>query len=134
MELERGAIFAVSLSPDGRWIAYGRPKGEFKQQTREIAIVSIEGGPPMHTLSPPSPNSFLLGWSPDSQSLLMGDGALAQNLYQLPLAGGAPVQMTHFDSEPLWITAAAYSRDGKKIAITRQRANTTDAVLFTGFR
>jgi YD repeat-containing protein len=44
------------------------------------------------------------------------------------------VQLTHFDSEPGVVTAYAWSRDGKKIAITRSRYNDTDVVLFTGFR
>jgi hypothetical protein len=51
-----------------------------------------------------------------------------------PLSGGAPVQLTHFDSEPALIRAYAWSRDGKKFAITRARYNDTDVVMFSGFR
>jgi hypothetical protein len=32
------------------------------------------------------------------------------------------------------VAAYAWSRDGKKIAITRARYNNTDAVLFSGFK
>jgi len=50
------------------------------------------------------------------------------------LAGGPPVQLTHFDSEPALIPSSAWSRDGKKFAITRARYNDTDVVMFSGFR
>ncbi|HTA23825.1 MAG TPA: hypothetical protein VK763_09845 [Terriglobales bacterium] len=43
----------------------------------------------------------------------------AANLYMQPLGGGPAVQLTHFESEPSAILAYAWSRDGKKIAITR---------------
>ena len=56
------------------------------------------------------------------------------NVYMQPLAGGAPVQLTHFDSEPAVVSAYAWSRDGKKFAITRARYNDTDVVMFSGFR
>jgi hypothetical protein len=51
-----------------------------------------------------------------------------------PLAGGAPVQSTHFDAEPALVAAYTWSRDGKKIAIARARYNDSDVVMFTGFR
>jgi len=51
-----------------------------------------------------------------------------------PLAGGTLVQLTHFDSEPALISAYAWSRDGKKFAVTRARYNDTDVVMFSGFR
>jgi len=51
-----------------------------------------------------------------------------------PLTGGSPVQLTHFDAEPSAIVAYAWSRDGKKFAITRARYDDTDVVMFSGFR
>jgi hypothetical protein len=51
-----------------------------------------------------------------------------------PRAGGTAVQLTHFDSEPAVVAAYAWSRDGKKLAVTRARYNDTDVVMFTGFR
>ena len=40
----------------------------------------------------------------------------------------------HFDDEPSAIVAYAWSRDGKKIAITRARFYDSDVVLFTELR
>jgi hypothetical protein len=51
-----------------------------------------------------------------------------------PLTSGPRVQLTHFDSEPAVVEAYAWSRDGKKFAVTRGRYNDTDVVLFSGFR
>jgi hypothetical protein len=56
------------------------------------------------------------------------------NVYMQPLAGGAPVQLTHLNSDPARVFAYAWSRDGKKFAITRARYNDTDVVMFSGFR
>jgi hypothetical protein len=58
----------------------------------------------------------------------------AESVASLPLSGGAPVQLTHFNSEAVFVPAYAWSRDGKKFAVTRARYNDTDVVLFSGFR
>lgn len=63
-----------------------------------------------------------------------GFQGLIGGCFRMPLAGGAPVQLTHFDSEPLLVGAVAWSRDGKKVAISRRRFNTTDAVMISNFR
>ena len=81
------------------------------------------------------PGDSLQTWMPDGQALLITRNiATGRSLFRLPLAGNDALQMTHFDSEPLRVDYAAFSRDGKKVAITRQRYNTTDAVMFTNFR
>lgn len=48
------------------------------------------------------------------------------NLWQQPLGGGNPVQLTHFTSEK--ILDSAYSPDGKKLAVVRGHVE-SDAVL-----
>ena len=52
----------------------------------------------------------------------------------LPFAGGPPVKLTSFSSEPGIVAAYAWSPDGKKFVITRARYNDTDVVMFTGFK
>jgi eukaryotic-like serine/threonine-protein kinase len=134
VQLATGAVFNPHVSPDGKFVIYGHVIGEGAKQKREFVIQSIEGGAPARVLSPAA-MMYQFGWFPDGQALMVvQDTGLARNLFRLPLAGGDPVQLTHFDSEPLLVSAAAWSRDGKKLAITRQRRNTTDAVMFTNFR
>jgi Tol biopolymer transport system component len=140
VELASGAVYLPAVSPDGKLVVYERLIGEGAKQKREFVIQSIEGGAPIRVLSPSATMQFAttmqpFGWFPDGRALVVvQDTGLAQNLFRLPLAGGDLVQLTHFDSEPLLVRAAAWSRDGKKLAITRQRRNTTDAVMFTNFR
>jgi hypothetical protein len=57
-----------------------------------------------------------------------------QNVYMQPLAGGAAVQLTHFNSEPGLVLDYAWSRHGKKFAISRARYSDADVVMFSGFR
>lgn len=54
------------------------------------------------------------------------------DLFLQPLPSGKPLRLMHFSEEPSDIVAYAWSRDGKKIAITRARYNNSDVVLFTG--
>ena len=102
VELASGVVSNPWLSPDGKLVAYNQVEGEGAKQKRQFVIQSIEGGPPVRTIAPPAPTSSLAGWTPDSQSLLLTQATgLVLNVFRLPLAGGAPVQLTHFDSEPL---------------------------------
>jgi len=134
VELASGAVSHPRLSPDGKLVVYERLTEEGVKQKREFVIQSIEGGALVRVLSPTA-KMQLFDWCPDGQALMVvQDTGAAKNLFRLPLAGGDPVQLTHFDSEPLVISAVAWSHDGKKLAITRRRSNTTDAVMFTNFR
>jgi Tol biopolymer transport system component len=134
VELASGEVVRPFVSPDGKFVVYGRYIGEGANYRREWVIQSIEGGAPVRVLSPTAAMKQY-GWSPDGQGLMViQDTGVARDLFRLPLAGGDPIQLTHFDSEPLLVSAVAWSRDGKKLAIMRQRRNTTDAVMFTNFR
>jgi len=76
-----------------------------------------------------------LGWTPDGHALTyVHTVGSASHLYMQPLGGGAPIQLTHFETEPSSIVAYVWSKDGKKFALTRARYNDTDVVMFSGFR
>ena len=55
-------------------------------------------------------------------------------LYMQRLSGGPPIRLTNIDSEPLQVVQYVWSRDGTKLAITRQRYRDTDVVAFSNFR
>jgi Tol biopolymer transport system component len=100
-------------------------------------VQRLEGGAPLQEIEVPSTYTwYRLGWTPDGHALtyMHYTTGNTQNVYMQPLAGGAPVQLTHFNSEPGMVLAYAWSRDGKKIAISRGRYNDTDVVMFSGFR
>ena len=137
VELAKGQVFGPVVSPDGTSVAYRRTDGQGANAKSKFIVQRLEGGPPLQEIElPPAYNAFLPGWAPDGHALTYVHNTTGntQNVYMQPLAGGPPVQLTHFDSEPAVVAAYAWSRDGKKFAITRARYNDSDVVMFTGFR
>jgi eukaryotic-like serine/threonine-protein kinase len=136
VELARGTRFDPPVSPDGRLIAYGRTDGQGASAKSKIVVQRLEDGAILNEIKADPVNFHHLGWTPDSHALtyVQNTTGSTQNLYLQPLAGGAPLQLTHFDSEPGVVAAYAWSRDGTKIAITRARYNDTDVVMFSGFK
>jgi eukaryotic-like serine/threonine-protein kinase len=127
------------VSPDGALVAYVRTDGQGVNAKTKFIVQKLEGGAPIHEIEKPAASSWQwwqLEWTPDGRALTYVQHTTGNttNLYMLPLAGGPPVQLTHFDSEPALVYAYAWSRDGKKFAVTRARYNDTDAVMFSGFR
>jgi len=137
VELAQGTDFSPLLSPDGRLIAYARTEGQGARAKSKIVVQRIEDATIVKEMEiPPTFGWHKLGWAPDGNALTFVHNTTGsvQNVYLQPLAGGPPVQLTHFDSEPGLVAAYAWSRDGKKFALTRARYNDTDVVMFSGFR
>ena len=137
VELAHGSVFAPTVSPDGALVAYGRIDGQGASAKSKLIIQKLEGGAIVQEIAVPSTyNFYRLGWTPDGHAITYVHNTTGNttNVYMQPLAGGAPVQLTHFDAEPAVVAAYAWSRDGKKFAITRARYNDTDVVMFSGFR
>jgi Tol biopolymer transport system component len=135
-ELAQGSVTSPVVSPDGALIAYGRSERHGTDARWKFVVQRVGGGPPVKQIEvPPTHNWQKLGWTPDGSALsyVHNTTGNTQNLYMQPLAGGAPVQLTHFDSELGSIPDYAWSRDGKKLAITRARYNDSDVVIFQGF-
>jgi len=137
VELARGTAFSPPVSPDGRLIAYGRVDGQGASAKSKIVVQSLEDSSFVKEMDLPSTYEWhRLGWAPDGKALtfIHNTTATVQNVYLQSLSGGAPVQLTHFDSEPGLVSAYAWSNDGKKFAVTRARYNDTDVVMFGGFK
>jgi serine/threonine protein kinase/Tol biopolymer transport system component len=137
VELAKGRVSSPAVSPDGTLVAYGRTEGQGASAKSKFVLQKVEGGAPVREIEVPSTYNWLyLGWTPDGHALTYVHNTTGntQNVYMQPLAGGEPVQLTHFDSEPASVVAYAWSRDGKKFAVTRARYNDTDVVMFSGFR
>jgi serine/threonine protein kinase len=143
VELFRGTIAAPpAVSPDGSRVAYGKIDGQGAGAKSKIVVQTLGSGanvaglPAQEIEMPSTSNWQRLGWTPDGRALTYVKNTTGnrENLYMQPLDGGAPVQLTHFDSEPALVASYAWSRDGKKLAITRARYNDTDVVMFSGFR
>jgi Tol biopolymer transport system component len=123
----------ASLSPDEKRLVYfqfGGPDGEHKVS---IVIKNLDGRG--ETSLPSSGVVNRPDWASDGKALVVNKHTGAgTNLFYQPLDGSAPTQITHFDTEPLWIAAYSFSPDGKQIAITRARVNDSDLVMFSNFR
>ena len=137
VELAHGSVSSPAVSPDGTLVAYGRVDGQGARAKSKFVVQKLEGGVPIQEIEVPSTYNWqALGWTLDGHALTYVNNTTGNttNVYMQPLAGGAPVQLTHFDSEPAVVAAYAWSRDGKKFAITRARYNDADVVMFSGFR
>jgi len=108
------------VSPDGTLLActYGMP-----EPFASLAILPIAGGKP--TVLPL--NGCIYRWSPDGKSIVfVKDDGKKENLYQVPLGGGAAKPLTNFTDGS--IANFAWSPDGKRIVLTHY-LQTRDVVL-----
>ena len=135
VELARGTITSAPAVSRNGLITFGKIEGQGAAAKSKFVVQKLEAGPPVQEIEAPSSFSQV-GWTPDGRTITYVHNTTGntQNVYMQPLAGGAPAQLTHFDSEPAVVSAYAWSQDGKKFAITRSRYNDTDVVMYSGFR
>ncbi|MDE3165356.1 MAG: PD40 domain-containing protein, partial [Acidobacteriota bacterium] len=110
------------ISPDGKFVLVSDGK-------TKVTILPAGGGPPVQTLEgiPALGLWGVVHWSPNGKALLYGKTvAGVTNIWQQPLNGGEPKQLTAFASQR--ITAFDISRDGKRLVLARGTAR-SDVVL-----
>jgi eukaryotic-like serine/threonine-protein kinase len=118
------------ISPDGKFVAYDLQEGSPVPQAK-FAVIPAGGGSPVHVFPRPSGSGWA-HWSPDGnglQYMLTRKGAT--NIWEQPLAGGEPHQVTDFTSGRIF--AFSWSRDGKQLFVARG-SETSDVVLISNFR
>jgi hypothetical protein len=109
-------VYRARVAADGRSVAaFWQPS----EGSWEIGLISPEGG--LTRRRPLPPGTDIVG------GLRLTDDGLAvdlvrvernvNNLWRVPLDGGAPIQLTHFESDH--IRGFDWSRDGRLLAIIR---------------
>lgn len=132
-----GRSGSAVISPDGTKIALtqGGSRGSYSG----IVVIPFAGGPPISSFnfperedSPGGGDYGIIRWTPDGRAIAFVRDVKGQsNIWTQPLDGSAPKQLTHF--KDLGIRNFAWSRDGKKLAVTRG-SSTRDVVLIKNFR
>ena len=120
----------AAISPDGKLVALRY----FDEQANanRIAVLPFAGGAPIKTLEASAGfRDVGLGWTADSRAIIYadarGDGEnSADNIWSVPIAGGASKQLTNFTSGLIF--AFRVSQDGKQIALSRG-TQTDDVIL-----
>jgi serine/threonine protein kinase/dipeptidyl aminopeptidase/acylaminoacyl peptidase len=113
------------VSPDGKWVACYL---EDPVLGKGLAIVPRDGSAPP-TILLPSVTPF--HWAPNGKSLTIVQTTAngVSNLWNLPVEGGAPVPLTHFDDQT--IIGLAWSPSGQQLACLRETVG-SDVALFNG--
>jgi WD40-like Beta Propeller Repeat len=122
-EVARGALGAISLSPDGRWIA--AQKSDRSTRSQAIVLIPIAGGDTRELFRAAAPASLAvqlsgLPWTPDSRGLIVRKRPApnSMELWLVPIADAAARKLDVDVSR--WATGnrglIALSPDGRHIA------------------
>jgi Tol biopolymer transport system component len=115
------------ISPDGKYIAC--LYREVSLPAPKLAVIPISGGGPEKLLDLQSP-AAALRWSSDGKGLTYARTvAGVANIWNQPITGAAPQQLTHFTSDLLF--SVDWSRDGKWLVYSQGR-RTRDVILLSG--
>ncbi|HST53539.1 MAG TPA: winged helix-turn-helix domain-containing protein [Pyrinomonadaceae bacterium] len=133
VRLSDGETLRPRISPDGKLLAFLNLN---EQKRNQLKVIPLDGdGDKSLSKSFDLPDAIYdmaFRWSPDGHALMyvVTKGGVS-NLWRQPLDGGAPKQITNFNSERIW--DFAYSRDGRQLALARGET-TRDAVLISDVR
>ena len=120
----------LQISPDGTMVAV-HLWGKTASSPSVLAAIPAQGGKPLYQFDAP-PVMFFLSWAPDSKAFhyaLVRNGV--GNLWEQPLKGGPPRQLTHFNAN--WIMDYSWSSNGKQVVFARGQQN-SNVVLISNFQ
>ena len=117
-------------SPDGKRVLYVSQAHQGATVQSKFVVASAADGTTLYSLDVPygaqSPR-----FTPDGKAIaFLLTRNRATNIWEQPLAGGTPVQLTKFPSEQMF--AFAWSANGKQLAFSRGQ-NKTDVVMMSNF-
>ena len=116
---------SVTVSPDGGSIAF---TAQAKDGRSSLVVCSLPGCSSPRAIGA-ARFEAALAWTPDGHGVAYANDG---NVWVQPLSGGDPRQLTRF-TDNRFIGSFAWSRDGKRLAITRSTTS-HDIVLFKGLK
>jgi hypothetical protein len=104
------------VSPDGKSVLLGL-WGETPSSPNRLGVKDLQSGALLQTFPEP-PAMVTFRWAPDGRAIqyALTRGGVG-NIWEQPLSGGAPEQITHFENEQ--IQDFNWSKDGKQLLIAR---------------
>jgi len=124
-----GITGALDVSPNGKLLSY--TFSQYRPSAWKLAILSASGGPVIRIFDVPG-GTDRVRWSPAGTSLqylVTQNGAT--NIWEQPLAGGKPKQLTKFTSGRIF--DFNWSSDHRRLLLTRGDV-TSDVVLLSNLR
>jgi serine/threonine protein kinase/Tol biopolymer transport system component len=122
--------FLVRVSPDGNQVAFGYQEGS-PVPVVKLGTVAATGGT-FQFISQVPIGARTVRWAPSGKALqyrLTRNGA--SNIWEQPLAGGEPHQITKFSSGLIF--DFAWSRDSKQLVLAKGN-ETSDVILISNFK
>ena len=129
----------LAISPEGKRVAYVaapetpvvNPSSPSGSQPNQLQVIAFDGGTLMRQFDWPA-SAWRPRWAPRGDAIdyiLTRNGV--SNIWQQNLSGGAPKQITNFESGQIF--DFDWSRDGKQLALTRG-SESSDVILISNFR
>jgi Tol biopolymer transport system component len=107
----------LTFSLDGKLACYVQQRVQGANLISKIIVAPASGGAPLHTFDTPYGMQGLQ-FTPDGKALaFLLNRNHAANIWEQPLAGVEPFQLTKFTSGDMF--AFAWSKDGKRLAFSR---------------
>lgn len=133
VRVTHGPTNRPQVSPDGKWLLCRLRSTEPGVPLWRTAVVPLDGNGPVRYFDAPTDGGPpILQWHPRGDAFLFVDSRGGfDNIWQQGLDGGAPRQVTSFDSGDIF--AFDLAPDGKRLALARGHS-TRDAVLIRHFR
>ena len=117
----------MSISSDGKVLAYAADQTTGAQTTESIALLNLESPASPRLIATHAHRSGGVQFTPDGKAVaypIREDGV--DNIWVQPLDGSAGRQITHFTSDQ--IDSFHWSPDGKNLALLRSHSE-SDVVL-----
>jgi len=120
-----------AISPDGKQFLYSYQESAGNLIGDYLGLMGANGGARLQSFQAPS-GAGALHWSPDGKAIHFAmTRERAGNIWEQPLTGGSPHQVTHFPPG-LNIRGFDWSKDGR-LAVVRSSA-TSNVLILTDFR